>query len=198
MSKKTSLALIVIAIIAIGYIGYTYPKVPQAVIGAVSTLDGVDLPFVNINGQREWRGGIPMTATSSVLCSFKNPYAATSTVEYFSAEVTSRGTLVQANNLYISTSTTASATSTNAWNSAFAMGTGQFSYTFQKNVATTTGALADNGAPTNVLEGVNADGSSNYILGPSEYLNFAIGTSTAGTYVTYMTGGCSTVIKKAF
>jgi hypothetical protein len=197
-NKILGIALVAIAIIAI--FGLFFPRVSQQVVqkivGSVPTLDGIDSPFITINGQREWRGTVSFTATSSVICSLKNPLAATSSIEYLSAEATARGGLSQANNLTISTSTSQYATSTPYLLYDWAIGTGQWSVVFVKNSATTT---AYNALYNSTLPGLRSTGSSNYFLAPSEYINFVIATSSpggGGTFASYMTGKCTYVLKK--
>ena len=200
-NKTLFLSVAILVVIAIG--GYLFPKVGTNVqekivervveLGGVPTLDGVDNPYISISGQRELRQTIPMAATSTVLCTFANPFTATSSIDYVSAEVTGRGSLNQANTLVISTSTTAFATSTTNLVNNFAMGTGQFSLALQKNDATTTDQ-------TGLLNGRQTlTGASRYILGPSERINVVISTTTIGnfgTFGTYMTGTCSAGVKK--
>src|SRR3990167_7310297 len=199
-NSKVWVALIVI-IAVIATLGLFFPKgreVVKDVFGAVSTLDGVSNPSINIAGKREWKEQIPLNATSSMVLSLLNPLQATSTVTYLSCESTNVG-IAQANNLFFGTTTLASryaTTSVTAWNSGFAMGTGEWSYKFVGNTATTTSAAEELGAPTNVLEGMNANSSSNYILGATEVLYGVIATSTAGTYVTYDAGACNVTIEK--
>src|SRR3990167_5100781 len=196
-NKKVLGVALVAVIIAIG--GLFYPQVQtqvREVFGAVSTLDGVSNPSINIAGKREWKEQIPLNATSSMVLSLLNPLQATSTVTYLSCESTNVG-IAQANNLYFGTTTLASryaTTTANAWNEGFAMGTGEWSYKFVGNTATTTSAAEELGAPTNVLEGMNANSSSNYILGATEVLYAKFGTSTAGTFVTYDVGACNVTI----
>ena len=147
----------------------------------------------------ETKGGIDyayvqqsMTATSSAICSIPNPYyGATTTVDSVLAQSTNAG-IPNANNLYISTTTATSRYATTtavAWNQGFPMGTGQWYYPFANASST---AIGD----PNVLRGSNADGSSSYILGPTENLNFMFGTSTPGTFVTYDEGTCSASFSK--
>src|SRR3990167_3440534 len=189
--KFLSVAMLVIAIAG----SYYFPKVLPFLPGAVATLDGVDNPYVTVNGHREWRGRIPMMASSSVICDFDNGkiFNATSTVEVTSALSTNTG-IAAANSLLIATTTNASkyaTTTSNSWNKGFAMGTGKWFYDFVKNSATTT-----DGVQPQVLEGMEGDGSSNYILKPTEHLIWIIGTTTAGTFVTYDQGFCSAVIRE--
>src|SRR3990167_6099716 len=199
MNKNIVLGLV--AVLVIATTGLFFPRgntVVQQVLGSVSTLDGVDNPSISIAGKREWKQQIPLNATSSMVLSLLNPLAATSTVTYLSCESTNVG-VAQANNLFFGTTTQASryaTTSVTAWNSGFAMGTGEWSYKFVGNTATTTSDAEALGAPTNVLEGMNANSSSNYILGATEVLYAKFGTSTAGTFVTYDVGACNVTIEK--
>src|SRR3990167_8795010 len=109
MTKNLKIVLSVAIVIAIGG-SYMFPRVQQTVnqvLGAVASLDGVDNPYVTINGHREWRGTIQMTATSSVICDFSNPFTSTSSVEMLSAVSTNTG-IAAANNFFWSTTTNAS------------------------------------------------------------------------------------------
>src|SRR3990167_6833065 len=198
-NKKVLGVALVAVIIAIG--GLFYPQVQtqvREVFGAVSTLDGVSNPSINIAGKREWKEQIPLNATSSMVLSLLNPLQATSTVTYLSCESTNVG-IAQANNLFFCTTSLDSryaTTTANAWNAGFAMGTGEWSYKFVPNTATTTDTLSPPVAPTNVLEGANGDGSSNYILGATQVLYAKFGTSTAGTFSTYDVGACNVTLEK--
>ena len=201
MHKKIYIvALVAILVIAIG--SYYFPQstqqiIREKVIGAVATLDGVESGFMTINGNKQFRFAQPIQATSSVVCSLKNPYQATSSIDTIGITAANRGDLSAANNLFISTSSTAYGSSTMAFAELFAMGTGQFSYSFSKNVATSTFASSNvMGAPLNVLPGRADNGASNYILGPNEWITWRIATSTAGTFGTYMGGTCSAVVDK--
>ena len=200
MNKNLKVLLTVAVVIAIAG-SYYFPQVQQTVnqvLGAVPTLDGVDHPYVTVNGHKEWRGRVPMAATSSVICNFPNPFNATSTWEGPTAKSTNVG-IAQANNVFVATTSSVSrfaTTSVTALSQGFAMGTGQWSFSFVGNVATSTSAAEELGAPVNVLEGANANQTSNYILGPTENLVFIIATSTPGTFVTYDQGFCSTVIRE--
>lgn len=196
MSKNTKFLTVAILVIAIAG-SYYFPKVQQTVnqvLGAVPTLDGVDNPFITIANMREYRQTIPMMATSSDICSMQNPFGATSTVSSISAISTNVG-IAEANNLYIATTSSASRYATSSvytWNNPFAMGTGQWRYDFVGNAATST----DMAVGANVLEGQNSDGSSNYVVGPTDYVNFMIASSTPGSFATYDAGFCSYVWRK--
>lgn len=210
MTNKVKIALAVAIVIAIAG-GYLFPKIHQIEqvaqdshseqshtdLGAVPTLDGVDSGFAKINGQRTFTWARPMTATSSVICAFKNPYNATSSISALSAESRSNGIGV-AHNLYISTSTSAFGSSTPALVSAFPMGTGQWSIEFAKNSATSTNSTAGGGGlgDTTLLPGRDQTGASLYVLGPSEWITWRIASTTAGTFAAYNAGECSAIVKK--
>lgn len=195
MSKSLKFLSVAILVIAIGG-SYFFPQIKQGVLGAVSTLDGVDNPFVSINGVKTFNYGASLTATSSYVCSFQNPYNATTSIVSVGAESTANGIAV-ANNLYVSTSTTAFGTSTPALVDSFAMGTGQWTLELQKNSATSTQSASNpNGTQANLLPGRNQAGASNYILGPTEWVTFKIATTTGGTFSTYNVGKCSGVLKR--
>ena len=191
-NKKVLGVALVAVIIAIG--GLFYPQVQQAIFSGVPTLDGVDNPNVSIGGVKTYYHSQPFTATSSFICSLRNPFNATSSIESLSAVSTNVG-ISQANALYVSTSTTAYGTSTANLINAFPMGAGEWAVSLAKNTATTTGELGVD-ISGNVLEGANADGSSNYFLKPTEYITWKIATTTGGTYVTYDQGTCSAVLQQ--
>ena len=196
MSKNIKFLSVAILVIAIGG-SYLFPQIPQTVLGAVPTLDAVDFPFWKINGFKRWSGTIGMTATSSIVCSFQNPYTATTSIVALSAEVTARGGLTLAHGFYVSTSTDSYASSSPNLIDGFPMSTGQFSVELEKNSATTTDVTqSPANVPTTLLPGRTVTGATSYVLGPSEYINFEVGTATPSTLTSYMTGNCSVELKK--
>ena len=195
MNTKLLTAGVILAVL-LGGVALFRPQAVREVV-KFGALSGPDIAsrYLVVGGLKMGFLSFPMTATSSRLCSYQNEFSATSTIEHVGAEISERGTLSQANNLTISTSTTAFGTSTTALVYDFAMGTGEFNMALAQNTSTTTGEL---GVATNVLEGANGNGTSNYILGPSEWINWVIATSTSGggAFVTYPTGSCSVIIRK--
>lgn len=152
----------------------------EPTFGAVPTLDGVDNPYLSINGVRYYYQKDNMTATSSLPCVRKNPFNATSTIMSFSAQATSNGIAVT-QNLYVSTSSTSYGSSTPSLVAAFPTGTGQWSILWTGSGTTTSQTIG----------GINADkGYSNVLVGPSEYLVLRVATSTPGTFSSYYTGAC--------
>ena len=190
MSKHIKFLTVAILVIAIAG-SYYFPKIQEAVLGAVSTLDGIDHPFANVNGYKEYYFGRPLNATSSVICALKNPYGATTTIVSISAESVTNG-VTEANNLYVSTSTVWSGTSTPALINAFAMGTGLWNVELHK-YSTTTANLPED---TRFVGNNPVTGASYYILGPNEWITWKIATTTAGTYSAYDTGTCSAQLKR--
>lgn len=193
-NKKVWVALVVVAIIAISGVsvtlGYPHSQTADRSLGSVPTLDGVDSPFMTINGVRTYNYSQPIAATSSVACSIKNPFNATSTLVRYGVNVTTNGIGV-AQTLEVSTSTTnnsPTSTSSPAFVKAFPASAGQFSFVWNGNSATTS-ALTIGSQPYST-------GISNDILGPSDYINFVISTSTPGTFSPYYKGNCTGVIQK--
>jgi len=195
-------ALIVVAIIAIG--GYFYPSVTERVterieqvVGAVSTLDGVDFPFVSINGNREYHYSQALNATSSVICSIKNPFNATSTLESYNISVTGQGAFQAAQLVDLATSTTQYGSSSPAFVRAATVNLFDTSISWQPRSATNTFyGVADTQAVANTLFFGQLERTSPFILGPSEYLNVRIATSSPASMSSYFTGACNGVIRK--
>lgn len=159
-------------------------RIPVQPLGAVSTLDGVDNPYVSIGGTRQYFYRQNIAATSSTVCSVKNPFAATSTLLRYTMNVTTNG-IAAAQLVDVATSTTALATSSPAFIKALSVGAGKFSVIWLPS-ATSSDATIGNSAQT---------GASGVMIGPSEYVNVKIATSTAGTFATYYKGTCSAVFE---
>lgn len=184
---------VVIGIIAIvgmfsGAVRNTLPASVQQTLAGVPTLDGVDVPYVSIGGVKQFYYSQPIAATSTTLCSLKNPYNATSTL--LSWHLTSfGGNGIDVNlNADLATSTTNLGTSTVALVKNVTLPTGSaFNVHWLANSATTS---------VGVLKGVNDNGTSNIILGPSEYVNFRTGTATPGTFQTFYKGSCSGIVER--
>lgn len=192
--KKTSIvALVVIAAIALG--GYFFPGVTTVVqekLGATSSLDRVDSPFVSINGYRNYYYSQGINATSSVPCSVK--VTATSTLVSYS--VFAKTNTFNAATFDVSTSTSPFASggtygsSSPAYVRAFttpnALG---FSLVWAGNGTTTSTKLIG----TTVSNNVNV---SDNIIFPGQYLNLTIATTSAGTFAAgYMAGTCSALLQ---
>mgnify|MGYP001609405071 CR=1 FL=1 len=174
------------------------------------------IPGNEVNGDTFIIGGLDLakneqalTATSSALCAFQNPFAATTTIQGVSIQVT-RGVL-GANTLDISTSSTRVGSSTPAL--VFARSVASLSaasIVWQPNSATSTpGATAGQNDPIGrgVLSGiVQATGESNYVLGPNAWLTVRLATSSAetggssdgvsGSFASPFQGSCTFELKK--
>lgn len=168
--------------------------VATSTIGASATVTYWSIGGINYAYSR-----VPMTATSSVVCAMPNPFGtATSTaIGPMLIQVTANG-IAQNQNLFVSTSTTNAASSTNAWSGALALAAStQATFTFRGNFATTSVSTSPSGTgDTNILPGLLTSGVTTRFLGPSEFLNVKIGTSTAGTYASYLTGTCAQQFQK--
>lgn len=189
-SKKVLWGIVIVIVLILGV---TFPRgnsVVKQIVGAVPVLDGIDSPWVSIGGVKQYYYSQSMTATSSVVCSLKNPFGATSTLLRYGVSVTSNGIGV-AQTVEVSTSTTngtPTSTSSPAFIKAFAAGAGQFSFMWNGNSATTS-ALVVGGQPYST-------GRSDDILGPSDYINFVISSGTPGTFSTYYGGRCTGVLQR--
>lgn len=191
-NKKYIVALVAVLIIAI--IGVLTPQgktvvreIKEVAVGGVSTLDGINHPFVKINGKSEYYYFQNMLATSSVICSIRNPFSATSTLERFAFQITANG--LGAQTVDLSTSSTAFASSSPAYIRAFATGAGQSSAVWGMGATTTNTSLIGMAVSNNV-------GNSNNLIGPNDFINVRLATSTPGTFGSYFTGTCSGVIEK--
>src|SRR3990167_3446608 len=142
-NKKVLGVALVAVIIAIG--GLFYPQVQtqvREVFGAVSTLDGVDSPFVSINGARSYYYSQGIAATSSVVCIIDPPIA-TSTLVSYRVNVRTNGIgASQVVDISTTTATGGYGSSTPAFAVAVPVGTGTFDFAWQPNSATTSAVLA--------------------------------------------------------
>ena len=220
LNKWAGVLALVAIVIAIG--GYAYPKIQTIVqdnLGATGTrfpngisADSTSPSVGQIRGTTltitgastltatttvtsdYWSvGGIDyasvqqsFTAATTTMCSIENPFgAATTTILSYIAQITV-GTSTAAN-IDVATSTTAFATSTPAliFNHVIASGA-QDTIVWLPGIATSTITL------DKVLSG-RADGTSNFTLGPSEFLNIKTGVGLAG-YT--WTGTCSVTVMK--
>jgi hypothetical protein len=180
--NKYAIGLIVVAIIAIG--GYFTPVGKTVVnnLGAVSTLDGVDSPFTSIGGVEVNYVSVPITATSSTICSIPVPENATSTVLYWKVNIVDG--ILGANSMSLSTSTNGYATSAAflILDRSVASDVGD-SFSWQPFASTTSSRLVASNQST---------GESPYFLLPGERLNLRLATTTgAGALGDYYDGTCS-------
>ena len=194
--NKIMVALVAILVIAIG--GYLLLKGKEVSqnLGATPTLDGVDNPNVRINGIQTYNYRQSIAATSSVVCTVRNPVGATSTLESYAFEVRTNG-IAATQDLAVSTTTGVGGygSSTPAL-MLYSAGTGQFSAEWQPNSATTTSTGSVNSVDSRLLPGMTNLGASNYIIGPSEYVSLRIATATPRTLDAYYTGSCSGVFRR--
>lgn len=192
MNNSYKIGLIVVAIIAIG--SYFFPTGKTVVervtekLGAVSTLDGVDSGETSIGGVEYNYVSVPLTATSSTICSIPVPENATSTLISWKATILTG--ITGASNMSLSTSTNGYATSSPflILDRTVASGVGdQFSYTPAASSTNTRILPSSN----------NTTGASNVFLLPGERLNLRLATTTAaGALGAYYTGTCEAVFMK--
>lgn len=185
MNKVTIIiGIVVISILtAIGVVTFSKTSVQTQtqVAGATPTLDGIDSPYMKINNNKSYSYYQPMAATSSVICSIRNPYG-TSTLTNFRAFASSSAAF-GSQTIDLSTSTTLGGSSSPAFVRAYPAGAVWYMSWVPQASTTNTQLLG----PDSTLY----TGASNNIIHPGEYVNFRIATATAGTFQAgYEVGAC--------
>lgn len=172
-------------------VNVTVPKQEfNAKLGAVSSLDSVDNPYMNINGVQYYHYKQNIAATSSTICSLNNPFPLNKRYEIisYSADVTANGIAV-AQKLTLGTSTDAYLTPSGPWFMRdVTVGTGAFTVAW--------GGLATTTSPTYLWGNDKIGGDTGATVGPSERLNLRISSTTPGTFASYYTGTCSALLKQ--
>lgn len=193
MNKEKVLWGLVIVALLLSGLAYRKAGVPGPkgedgkVLGSTPTLDGIDSPYAKINGLGQYYYTQPMMATSSVLCSIQNPFKATSTLLNYSAVITGNGSAPQVADLSTSTNAFASTSPALMRGRTFA---GLDSFFWTPTNPTSTDART--------IGLVGASGDNTMILGPSDYVNLRIATSTPTSGIVVWRGRCSGVIQKLF
>lgn len=156
-------------------------------VGAVPTLDGIDLGKYRIGGVEGYLWAQSMTATSTGVCSVR-PWAllgATSTLaaDSLGVKVATNPDLT-AQELNIATSTNTGGTTTPSIIRVVTIPVGQSYQMF--NLA--SNALATSGVQISPYRAGTA--VSEILFGPNDYVNFRRATSSAQTQSSYWTGTC--------
>ena len=162
--------------------------------------DVVDGIFFSIGGNRRAYKEFPISATSSAICAFQNPFNATSSIVSAGLVIT-RG-VTGDNNFDISTTTNdfkfGSSTPALVYGHLL-QSLKQQSVPWRPNGTTTSVGTIGVAAGTpfrGVLPGLTNSGASNYILGPNEWVTWRIATSSAGTFATPFAGTCTIQLEK--
>ncbi len=167
-------------------------SIPSFQAGAVPTLDGVDSPYVKINGVRTAYVSQGMIATSSTICSIRNPFTGTSTVIALSANISSG--IIGTNGISVSTSTNSYATSTQFFvldHQIPSQTIDAFSWTPFFYATTSTPRLIG------TTQGVNFTGENPVQISGTQFINFRLATSTAAAALaSYYQGQCSVIFEK--
>ncbi len=167
----------------------------QSNYGAVSSLDGVDYPYVSIGGQREFHKTYQFSATSSIPVIIPNPFGATSTIIYIRSEITKGITGANTFDISTTSSSTGYGSSTPALIYAHSVATGAQDYVVwsPNGLSSTTPTI--NGAQ--VLLNTAIDGTSGFVLKKNESLTLRFATSSAGTFAGgYLIGTVDVVIRR--
>ena len=184
---NTQKILIGLAVVVVLALGVTFPRGKTVVervvqqLGAVPTLDGVDSPFTSIGGTRTAYITQNLLATSSTICSVRNPFA-TSSLNVISVRITSG--ILGTNNYSVSTSTNTYATSTSVlvYDNVVTENLGD-TMVWYPNASTTH---------PRVLPSFAFNGESTSVVRPGEYVNVRLSTTTGATdLAAYYKGTCS-------
>lgn len=166
------------------------------VFGAVSTLDGVDSPYINVGGLRGWFGTRSLVASSSNICVLKNPLGVAAVIEEITLNVGTNRT--QGVGFDIATSTDGFATSTvllgrGALDSA---ATSRYAWTPKTGTTTAATSIQLLGGGNLLLENSPQDlGTTRFVLGASEYINVRLSTTTGSALSAYSVGTCGFVLR---
>lgn len=194
---KGLVALVATLGLIVGTMAYNKPASVPAVqedktqsLGAVGTLDNVDNPFVSISGVQTYSARVPMTATSSEICAAKNPFGATSTLAYFSEQITSG--IVGSNTFSLSTTSNST---------GYGSSTGYFilDHSVASNALDSAYWLPSSATTTStrILPGITTTGEGNLFLAPGDWVTWKLGTTTsAGALAAYYQGSCKFVFRK--
>ncbi len=192
LGKGLMIAGIVLALIfsvtALNKAGTAIIQQMAPALGATPTLDNVDNPFMSIGGFRTFTKSNSITASSSVVCSFQNPFNATTSIAYASLNIVGAG-MAQAQTIDLSTSTTALASSSPALIFAASVGANSEAHFEWYNSATSS-------TNANFLPFSQLNGSNNYFLRTGEYLNWRIATSAGSVMSAYYGGTCTVILRK--
>lgn len=192
---NTNKILVCLGVLLVLVLGVTFPRnggtvaerIVEKTVGGVSTLDGVDGSYVNINGVQTAYVSQPINATSTMLCNIKNPYTSTSTLLSLSVRVTSG--ILGANAYSVSTSSTYYGSSTPALvlNHNIPTGSTDSMQWFINSATTSPG----------VLPGVSPTGETFVKVKSGEYVVTRLATTTgAGALAAYYGGQCSAVFQR--
>ena len=162
--------------------------------------DIVDGIFFSIGNNKRAYKEFPISATSSAICAFQNPFNSTSSIVSAGINIT-RG-VTGDNNFDISTTTNdfkfGSSTPALVYGHLL-QSLKQQSVPWRPNATSTSNAVTG-ASLTNpfrgVLPGLTSTGVSNYILGPNEWVTWRIATSSAGTFATPYAGTCTIELEK--
>jgi hypothetical protein len=170
----------------------------ETVFGAVSTLDGVDSPFVTIANKRAYIGSTPVLATSSAVCVLKNPFGQAASIRDIQVLFTTNnlGAIV----FDVGTSSNGFATTTIIGQFTAAAAGTVTRYDWAPLSTSTAVTNYTNAGDMLVYErgASEALGSSRIILGSSDYLIVRAATTSAGgsTFTTYNAGQCGFDLSK--
>lgn len=150
--------------------------------------------FYTVGGVQHAAVNIPFSATSSVPMIMTNPFGATTTIDSVVCRTSANGLTA---NFIVDLSTT---TASGGYGSSTPALVGSHSVTgltqdFLAWKPNATSSPSASNAGARILQ-ANLDGSVGSFLGPTTSLTLRIGTSTPGTFSSYLTGSCSIDLTK--
>lgn len=163
-------------------------------VGATTSLDQVDSPYYSIGGVRLYSSRQAMSATSTQVCTFNNPFRATSTVVRFSSVITTG--ILGTNKFTLSTTSTTNLGSYGSSSPALVL-----EHSVAASAVDSMVWVPNYGTSTPGVLGIayaGGDGTgAGILLGPNEALTYRFSTSTANTALTaYLAGSCSATIQQ--
>lgn len=196
-TQKVFASLLAVSLVlgAINFFKHPHASDVPPFFSGTPTLDGVDNPYVKINGLPTGWYRVPFEATSTRVCKIKNPFNATTTVLAFNAKVSTPLSPAASNNFTLSTTSNSGGFGTSTpfliYDHNVPSGA-QDSVFWSPSSATST-------LVQNILPGINpADGAQRVFLAPGQYLVWAISTtSTAATMSSYYGGTCEALFLSA-
>ena len=160
--------------------------------GAVPSLEDVSSPFIGLSGQREYHNSIPFAATSSIPVRLQNPFRATTTVVALHSEITSSTVGAKTFDISTTSNSTGYGSSTPAFIYAHSISaSAQDTAVWSPNGLSSTTPTINSAL---VLLNTATDGTSNFILGPTDWITLRFATATAGTFAGGYTVGTLKII----
>lgn len=197
-----AIALLIGGVMLLSRAGQSQPQQPSpSEVQKEGAIPGnnIDGSYFTVGGINYYYGRQTMAATSSSVCVFPNPFgSATSSIVRFQSQISSSsatGIGIAALKFDLSTTTAAggygSSTPALIYGHSLAAGA-KDSVQWQP----TSSSTPSSSQILTINSGATADGSSPFVLGPSEKITYRIASGTPGTFSTYLVGTCNVLIQQ--